>query len=140
MYDQPFASADPRADHIAIRRAPCCLYCGGRTKKSHCVPWNENGNARRPYYFCPSCGEFACFGDMRGVLAENPTCYCNDGMQFSRRAIAGPDVGHSEIPRSIFYNCATGECLFFDYMRDGRNSVLIYDGPMCPVVLTNLGF
>ncbi|KAB8229416.1 uncharacterized protein BDW43DRAFT_288316 [Aspergillus alliaceus] len=132
MNGQALAFANPRAEHIALRKAPRCVYCGGRTEKEDCQPSNKNGNAYRPYYSCSSCEEFACFGDMRGVLAENPTCYCDHGMQFSRRGIAGPDGGRARFPRSIFYRCATGGCLFFEHMTDSHGRIIIYDGPVTP--------
>jgi hypothetical protein len=50
---------------------------------------------------------------MRDVLAENPTCSCDDGMHFSRRTVSGADA---ETPRSIVYQCATGACSFFERM------------------------
>lgn len=109
MSSQDLAFANPLENHIAIRRPPHCLHCGGRTKERPCQQYNTNGYAYRPYSTCS-----ACFGDMRGVLAENPTCYCDDGMQFTRRAIAGPDgAGRVNIPRSIFYQCATGGVYVF---------------------------
>ncbi|KAE8391582.1 hypothetical protein BDV23DRAFT_171542 [Aspergillus alliaceus] len=128
MNGQALAFANPRAKHIALRKAPRCVYCGGRTKERHCQPFNENGNAYRPYYSCSSCEEFACFGDMRGVLAENPTCY------------SGPDGGRAKFPRSIFYRCATGGCLFFEHMTDSHGRIITYDGPVTPHDLTFSGF
>lgn len=120
------AFANPRMRHPALQNPPRCLHCGRSTKKYPCSPFNKNGNCGRPYYACYSCGEFACFGDMRGVLAENPACFCDHGMQLSRRAIAGADGGETRIPRSKFYRCATGGCLYFDYMTDEHNRILIY--------------
>lgn len=119
--------AHPERDHLAIRTPPRCLYCSSRTILSYCLPWNENGNGYRPYYHCSYCPRFSCFGDMRGVLAENPTCFCDHGMQFSRRTVSGVDA---EIPRSIIYQCATGGCFFFERMMNDEGSLLIYPGPV----------
>ncbi|KAE8407010.1 hypothetical protein BDV37DRAFT_39489 [Aspergillus pseudonomiae] len=137
MNGQALAFAAPWAEHIALRKAPRCVHCGGRTQKEPCQSSNKNGNAYRPYYSCSSCERFVCFGDMRGVLAENPTCYCDHGMQFSRRGIAG---GRARFPRSIFYQCATGGCLFFEYMTDNHDRIMIYSGPVTPRHLTFIGF
>lgn len=130
MNGQALNFANPEQDHFAIQEPPRCLDCGDRTALLHCLQGNENGNGHRPYYTCFGCGRFSCFGDMRGVLAENPTCFCNHGMQFSRRAISGPDGGRTGIPRSIFYQCATGGCYFFELMTNDQDEVLVYPGPV----------
>lgn len=130
MNGQALNFGNPEQDHIAIQEPPRCLHCGGSTERYHVFPWNENGNGYRPYYTCSNCGEFSCFGDMRGVLAENPTCFCNGGMQFSRRVVSGPDGGSAGIPRSIFYHCATGGCYFFKQMTDRWGGVLVFPGPV----------
>lgn len=130
---------EPWQKHFALRTAPHCLSCGKKTFRDRCVPWNKNGNAFRPYYKCLQCG-FSCFGDMRGVLAENPTCDCGDGMQFSRRTIAGPDSGKTKIPRSIFYQCAIGGCDFWQYMKNDQGAILIWSGSVNRSDLIREGF
>lgn len=116
---------------------PRCLYCSGPTKERRCSPSNANGNAHRPYYTCSSCGKFACFGDGRGVLEENPTCSCEDGRQLSRRVIAGRKTRY---PRSISYQCATGRCPFFAYKTNIHGQILLYNGPLSPRYLESMGF
>lgn len=74
------------------------------------------------------------------MLLENPTCYCDHGMQFSRRVIANREAARAKVPRSISYQCATGGCKFFEYMRDNDGRVLVYDGPIRLRLLTFLGF
>lgn len=127
MDRQALNFARPEFEHPGIRMPPRCLCCSKRTKKSYTLPWNENGNGYRPYFSCSNCAKFSCFGDMRGVLAENPTCSCDDGMQFSRRTVSGTDA---EIPRSIVYQCATGGCSFFGRMISDEGEILIYRGPI----------
>ncbi|RAL06636.1 uncharacterized protein BO97DRAFT_22238 [Aspergillus homomorphus CBS 101889] len=129
MNSQALSFASPEQPHVAIQTPPRCLQCGERTGIGFTLPSNENGNGYRPYYTCSRCGRFSCFGDMRGVLAENPTCFCNDGMQFSRRVISGAEGRRAGIPRSIFYHCATGGCHFFEYMTNDWGEILIYSGP-----------
>ena len=140
MDGSALAFASPQMRHPALRNPPRCLHCGRRTKRALCSPHNENGNCYRPYYACYNCGEFACFGDMRGVVAENPACFCDDGMQISRRAIAGVGSGETRIPWSKFYQCATGGCPFFGYMTDEHDQILIYSGIVTQELLTSLGF
>lgn len=140
MNGQDLDFAEFQQNHPAIQRPPHCLRCGWYTRRRLCSPDNENGNGLRPYYKCCNCGAFACFGDMRGVLAENPTCSCDYGRQLSRSVIAGTDGGEAEIPRSMFYHCATGGCRFFGRMIDDRGRYLIYDGPFFPETLMSLGF
>ncbi|KAI9037824.1 uncharacterized protein KD926_011527 [Aspergillus affinis] len=128
-------SAHPLQNHTAIQHPPQCRNCGNATTWGTCRPDNMNGNANRPRYIC-SCGLFACFGDMRGVLVENPPCDCNDSMEFSRRIVAGPNV---QIPRSIFYRCATGRCDFYSYMKDQDGNIMVYDGPIDPLIMADSG-
>ena len=40
--------------------------------------------------------------DVFTVLAQNPSCFCNDGMQFSRRAVSGSDGGKVGTPAVNF--------------------------------------
>lgn len=116
MNGQPWAFTNPRTKHpdfetlslpslwLPCQRLPRSLY-------------NKNGSGHHPYYACIRCGKFACLGDMRDVLSENPTCLCDHVMQLSRRATAGADGGETRILRSMSCRCAPVKVL------RGRRSV-----------------
>ena len=127
---------DSQQDHVAIRKPPSCRFCGRSTTRFYCREGNRNGNANRLFYLCYPYGQFACFGDMRGVLLENPACFCNGTMQFSRLCLAGLDT---VIPRSLFYHCTTGGCDFFEYKREDNGEVSIYHSDISPNYLARIG-
>lgn len=126
-YEDP-DSTDPEKRHPAIQNPPNCRKCELSTQLHHVNPLNQNGNGNRPYYKCSHCGMFSCFGDMRGVLEDNPTCFCNGGMQLSRRGISCKK-GRRPI-RSIFYCCATGKCDFFGDMMDDEGVIQVFSGSL----------
>lgn len=140
MNGQAWTFANPRTNHPALRNPLTAFIVAAVPKNSPCSLYNKNGSGHHPYYACTSCGEFACLGDMREVLSENPTCLCDHVMQLTRRAIAGADGVEIRILRSMFYRCAPGGCLFLDYMTDDHDRILIYDGHASPQVLASLGF
>lgn len=105
----------PRHPHPALLIPPPCpsANCSKSTKKLFVEPENPNGNAGRPYYSCPDCNRFVCFGDMRGIHLSNPECWCG-GFQLSRLQVSGEK---RKVPRALYYTCALGQCNFFDYCR-----------------------
>ncbi|PYI00921.1 hypothetical protein BO78DRAFT_29517 [Aspergillus sclerotiicarbonarius CBS 121057] len=130
---------DSHALSWAIKSPPACLRCGNpSTILSYTRPENPLGNGGRPYYKCP-CGEFCCFGDMRGVHSTNPHCYCSD-FKLSKRQIAGWN-NNQRVPRAIHYVCADGGCDFYDYELDEHGQVRIFQGPILhPEAMARMGF
>jgi hypothetical protein len=77
-------------------------------------PFNENGNADRPYLKCTAtrCQKFLGFIDDRGLDASNPPCTC--GVP-SRRQIAGRD---KEVARGVHFVCMHAACGFYKGLVD----------------------
>lgn len=140
--NQALDFVNPEQGHIAIRTRPRCRHCGEPTELRYGKPWNENGNEGRPYYICSCVPQktFSCFADMRGVLMENPTCFCDQGMQFSRRGIQNPEPGMPWSLRPIFYTCATGGCSFYEPMTDCDGKFVLNCGPISASSLSLRGF
>lgn len=53
---------------------------------------------------------FSCFGDMRGIQAQNPVCRC-PSKHYSRAVVDG-EWEEGEKERAIHYRCAVGGCSF----------------------------
>jgi hypothetical protein len=112
----------PLSPHPGLINPPRCLVCREITQRETIDnPNNPNGNDRRPYFFC-NCGKFSCFGDMRGVLAENPLCDCLEQWP-SRLQVTGADRSKL-IPRALHYRCAVGGCRFFTYLADRDGNII----------------
>lgn len=109
---------DPRSPHPNLTQPPNCLVCGSQTKHHITVHTNKNGNADRPYYKCGKCRVFACFGDKRGVHADNPACGCGLPSRFQ----VGLNGG--SFPGALHWRCAVGGCTFFEYYCDKEGNVL----------------
>jgi hypothetical protein len=114
---------DPFADHPDIQVAPKCLRCGGATRRERTMDNNRNANGGRPYFKCWGCGKVACFGDLRGIHAENPRCHCGGG-RVSRIQVAGTDSSRAK-PRAHHFTCAVGGCRFFSYATKKTGEVII---------------
>lgn len=76
-----------------------------------CVPSNPNGNAGRPYIKCRRCSEshgFITFADKRGILPDNPKCYCDkpSRLQAAGLHVKGP-------PRGLHFVCAWCHCRYW---------------------------
>lgn len=84
--------ADPRRHHLRLGEASKCGRCDGATVGKRVTADNHNGNGGRPVIRCGKCEKFCCFGDMRGVHADNPGCDCT-GAPASRRQVAGEGWG-----------------------------------------------
>jgi hypothetical protein len=112
--------------HLMLGRAPRCRLCGETTEKRTVSVRNENGNAGRPMYMCVRCDEFACFGDIRGIQEENPICFCVGKMP-SRAQVSRPRRYCSNT-RTVYYICASGECDFWEHMKDDDGEEVILTG------------
>lgn len=81
-------------------------------------------NPRRQYFMCGWCqddehsrGRFVCWGDDRGVSADNPACRC--GIP-SREGVTTGRTGLRTVGRR-FWSCAVGRC-DFDEKEDLRDT------------------
>lgn len=121
--------ADPRRRHPRVGEASRCGRCGGETVEEQVKEDNYNGNGGRPVIRCSECGKFRCFGDMRGVHADNPGCDCA-GQPASRRQVAGEGWGQT-VGRAVHYRCAVGACEYFEYEVDEEGeTVVVESGPL----------
>lgn len=80
--------ADVGTRHPRLDEASTCGKYGGATVEERVSEDNYNGNGGRPVIRCGPCGKFYCFGDIRGVHADNPGCDYAGGPA-SRRQVAG---------------------------------------------------
>lgn len=90
-----------------LRTAPTCHQCGEPCTRHDTSPFNENGNAGRPYYICMDSGhyrKFSTFDDSRGVVRGNPQCSCGYMSRRCRR---------NGLDRGEFYCCPVGGCTWF---------------------------
>jgi hypothetical protein len=97
---------------------PTCRRCGSEGSLLEVRGDNLNGNARRPYYRCSSCGQFLAFCDERGLRPTNPQCGCGEP---SRRQMNGQQ---HRVPRGVHYVCSQGRCGFYDIERNTDGSQL----------------
>ena len=124
--------------HLMLGRAPRCRFCGETADKATVSAQNENGNAGRPMYKCAKCDEFACFGDIRGIQEENPVCFCKGNMP-SRAQVSRPKRSRSN-SRTVYYACASGECDFWERMKDDDgDEVILPGGPLYAKELKEMG-
>lgn len=110
---------DPTASHPLLTQAPNCLACGSQTNR-HVTHWdNANGNAYRPYFKCKTsaCKKFACFGDMRGIHANNPACDCGLPSRFQL------GMKDETFPGALHWRCAVGGCHYFQRYCDPEGVV-----------------
>lgn len=126
--------SNPQDLHPAIRQPPTCRKCGIVATMSRCSSSNTNGNADRPYYQC-QCGQFICFGDMRGVLPGFPPCRCG---QTVRRILVNTKVDGVK-RRKIQLQCATMTCNFRQDVHNADGSLALYDGPVERDLLISMG-
>ncbi|PGG94995.1 hypothetical protein AJ79_10326 [Helicocarpus griseus UAMH5409] len=98
-----------------------CFHCGGHPFRLYTSPFNQKGNAGRPYYICNSCGLFLVFDDLRGNSEDNPRCYCAVS---SKRHISGPK---KRIPRRIFFIYRLRECNFYQNAIDSNGQQLVVE-------------
>jgi hypothetical protein len=120
------SNMEASAPHPMLCRMPRCRFCDATTERRTISPYNTNRNAGRPMYECGQCGEFACFGDMRGVQESNPMCDCEGDMP-SRVLVSGPKKGRSK-SRTIYYGCAVGECDYLEQVRADSGEVMTLPG------------
>ena len=124
--------------HRMLGRAPRCRCCGETTEKGTVSLQNEHGNAGRPFYKCTRCDEFACFGDIRGIQEENPVCFCTSNKP-SRAQASRPRRSQSNL-RIVYYICASGECEFWEHMKDDDgDEVTLPGGPLYAKDLKKMG-
>lgn len=114
------------APHPMLGRMPRCRFCNTTTERRTISPYNRNGNAGRPMYECGQCGEFACFGDMRGVQESNPMCDCEGDVR-TRVVVSGPRTGRLNW-RTIYYVCAVGECYYLEQVTADSGEVMAIPG------------
>jgi hypothetical protein len=114
--------SDALKSHSGLQNPPRCLVCWKTTRRETVKnPNNPNGNYRRPYFIC-NCGQFSCFGDMRGIWAVNPVCDCPE-LWHSRLQVAGAN-DNKLVPRALHYRCAVGGCRFFSYLTSSDGKII----------------
>lgn len=86
---------------------PRCKHCQKPTTKLIVEPWNQKGNAGRPYFYCENCQKPHSWADKQGIYPDNPLCFC------ARRKPSRLDYSSQEKGNKPYLCCATGDCRFF---------------------------
>ena len=130
----PSAPKSQRTPKFPLRTHPTCRQCGWVPKyRSGAREDNPNNNAERSYFICVKCRQsepsqisktsqarrrkgWITWDDAIGVSIKNPPCFCGGRVVASRQDKCGEG---SNYPGGGFWTCATGQCEYISWRRDG---------------------